>query len=260
MLVWRAFAAVVAAAAPWTPARADDPSKTPGDQQRPRFEFWSGAQAHRHVWSIYSGATVAPFGAVQEDGVRLRLITGYGADRYSGPRAVGVGSKIITFEGAGSFADVLVGYHRQLGGLTVKAFGGITVADRQVVPDDPETVIRGTGLGGKAALETWWNLGEAAWTSLDLSWGSLHQSYAARTRLGWRLTPAFSAGLEVGAAGNVECDIGRAGGFVRYEWASGEVSASAGATNDKLRDGSGALLSATAAGTPFAMVSWLTRF
>lgn len=239
---------------------ADDGSRAQGDLERPRFEFWSGAQAYDHVWSLYSGTTVALFGAVQDDGVRLRLVAGYGADRYSGPRAVGAGSQIVKFEGTGSFADVLVGYHRQLGALTVKAFAGVTAADRQIRPNDPEAVIHGAGLGGKAALETWWNLGDRAWTSLDLSWGSLHRSYAARARLGWRFTPALSAGLEAGAAGNVECDIVRIGGFVRYELASGEISVSGGASDDKLLDGNGGLLSAGQAGTPFAMVSWLTRF
>jgi hypothetical protein len=48
------------------------------------------------------------------------------------------------------------------------------------------------------------------------------------------------------------------GGFVRYELASGEISISAGASNDKLRDSG--LLSAAQASAPFAMLSWLTRF
>jgi hypothetical protein len=102
--------------------------------------------------------------------------------------------------------------------------------------------------------------GRQAWTSVDLSWGSLYQSYAGRARFGWRFMPALSAGLEAGAVGNVECDIVRVGGFVRYELASGEISVSGGASNDKVRDGSGGLLSAAQAGAPFAMLSWLTRF
>jgi hypothetical protein len=71
--------------------------------------------------------------------------------------------------------------------------------------------------------------------------------------------PALSAGLEAGAVGNLECDIVRVGGFVRYELASGEISLSGGASNDKVREGAG-LLSAAQASAPFAMVSWLTRF
>jgi hypothetical protein len=189
--------------------------------------------AYSHVWSAYSGTTAAPFAGIQEDGVRLRLVAGYGADSYSGPRAVGAGSQIIKFNGTASFADALLGYHKQLGPLTLKVFAGLTATDRQIRPDDPETVIHGLGFGGKVALETWWNVGDQAWTSVDLSWGSLYQSYAARARLGWRFMPALSAGLEAGAVGNLECDIVRVGGFVRYELASG--GSLRRRSNDKLR-------------------------
>ena len=112
------------------------------------------------------------------------------------------------------------------GPVTVKAFAGLAAAQYRVEPDDPETTIRGPGLGGKAALETWWNISDRAWSSVDVSWSSLHDSYAARARLGWRFLPALSAGLEAGGAGNRECDIVRLGGFLRYEWESGELSAS----------------------------------
>jgi hypothetical protein len=259
-LIWGACAAAVAATAVGSPSRADD---TDTVTHPPRFEFWAGAQAYTHVWSVYSGTTIAPFGAVQEDGLRLRLVTGYGADSYSGPRAVGMGSQIVKFDGTTAFADALVGYHKQLGPLTLKVFVGLTGADRDIRPDDPETGIRGLGFGGKAALETWLNLGDQAWTSLDLSWGSLYQSYAGRARLGWRFMPtlsALSAGLEAGAVGNVECDIIRVGAFVRYELATGEISVSGGAANDRWRDGGVGLLSTARGSTPFGMVSWLTRF
>jgi hypothetical protein len=53
------------------------------------FELWAGAQAFKHAWSLYSGATVAPFASIQQDGLRLRVVGGYGAYTYAGPRAVG---------------------------------------------------------------------------------------------------------------------------------------------------------------------------
>lgn len=225
----------------------------------PHFELWAGAQALAHAWSVYSGLTAAPFSSIQHDGVRLRVVTGYGAYAYSGSRAAGVGSKTVTFKGEAPFADLLVGYHTQLGPLTLKAFAGVALAEYRMVPDDPETAIRGAGAGGKLALETWWTLSDRAWSSVDVSWVSLHASYAARARLGWRLSPVLSAGLEAGAAGNEECDIVRAAGFLRYEWAGGEVSASGGLSNDKLLRGSeGADLERSS--EPFVTLSWLTRF
>jgi hypothetical protein len=260
-LIWRALAALQLATASFilsSPADAED-SAASGEVSETHSEVWSGAQAYGHVWSLYSGAAVAPFGSIRDDGWRVRAVAGYGADRYSGPRAVGAGPPLVfTFKGTGSFADLLLGYHQQLGPVTLKAYAGVSLADRQVTPNDPESLIHGTGLGGKIALETWWNLSDQAWTSIDVSWGSLYRSYAGRARLGWRLTPALSLGLEAGAAGNLECDILRAGGFLRYEWTSGELSLSGGASNDKLLDSGGPAVARSS--TPFVTLSWLTRF
>jgi len=92
-----------------------------------------------------------------------------------------------------------------------------------------------------------------------LSWGTIHDTYGGRGRLGWRLLPTLSIGIEAGAAGNIECDIARAGGFLRYEWAAGEVSASAGWSNDKLLDGT-PVAGLAEASTPYASLAWLTKF
>ena len=250
-LIWRALAALATVAAPWTsapwsPAHAGDSSQARDDAERPRFEVWSGAQAYDRVWSLYSGSTVAPFGSVHEDGVRLRLVAGYSADSYA---------HLVKLPVMGAFAEALVGYHMQRGPLTLKVFARVMAADKAAGASGDSTA----DFGGKVALETWWNVGDTAWTSVDLSWGSLDQSHAGRARLGWRLSPALSAGLESGAAGSVEYEVVRAGAFVRYEWASGEISVSGGATHDDVRDGIGGLRSA-AWTTHFATVSWLTRF
>jgi hypothetical protein len=251
-LGWQVGATLCAAVGILAPVNADEGGH-PENQSRPaRFEFWSGAEGHRRAWSIYAGTTAAPFGAIQEDGVRVRIVGGYGTDSYSGTGGV-------EFKGTTSFADALLGYHSQLGPLTVKVFAGLTAADRQIRPADPAANIHGTGLGGKVQLETWWNLGDRAWTAVDLSWGSLHQSYAGRARLGWRLLPELSAGIEAGAVGDVDCGIVRAAAFVRYELAGGEMSVSGGVANDRLLDGK-VSPSAAGASTPFAMLSWLTRF
>jgi hypothetical protein len=239
------------------PARSADAG---GDaRSAPRVELYSGAEAFRHAWSLYTGATFAPFGSILEDGLRLRAAGGYGAYTYSGARAVGPTSQIIDFGGEAGFAEFLVGYHKQLGSWSFKLYGGGTLSQHHVSPDDPETVIRGQGLGGKVVLESWWDMTERSWTSLDLSWASLYDSYSARARLGWRLLPSLSAGLEAGASGNVEGDIARLGAFVRYEWAGGELAVSGGIANDALLEGAGNPDIAEAS-VPYATLSWLMRF
>jgi hypothetical protein len=222
-------------------------------------EAYAGAEAFRHAWSLYSGATFAPFGSILADGLRLRAVGGYGAYSYSGRRAVGPGAQVIDFDGEASFGELLVGYHKRMGRLSLKLYGGVTLSQHQLTPDDPETVIRGAGLGGKAVLESWLDIDERVWTSLDLSWASLYDGYSVRGRLGWRLTPALSAGLEAGAGGNVEGNIARLGAFVRYEWAGGELALSGGIANDALLEGVGNPAVADAS-VPYATLSWLTRF
>jgi hypothetical protein len=261
-LVWGAIACCVVA----TELCAEDRDQPDSDWGQTEvtpsvshFELWAGAQAFKHAWSLYSGTTVAPFAGIQQDGLRLRMVGGYGAYNYAGPRAVGVGSQTVNFKGNVAFTDVLVGYHKQLETLTIKVFAGVTTAQYRVQPDDPETTIRGPGLGGKAALEAWWTMSDRAWSSVDVSWASLHATYAARGRLGWRIVPTLSAGLEVGGAGNRECDIVRVGGFLRYEWESGELSASGGLSGDKVWQGAGRSDLAQSS-APFATLSWLARF
>jgi hypothetical protein len=204
-------------------------------------EAWSGAETFQHVWSVYAGATVAPFGSVRDDGFRLRSVLGY-AD---------YGAGIMVF------GDLLIGYHKQLGPVTIKVFGGLTVSEHASGPVDLLLALQGTEYGGKGALEAWWSITDQAWASADLSFGSTHMDYGGRIRMGWRLWPELSAGLEAGSGGTAEPDLerdtARIGGFLRYEWATGEVSISGGwaAAGTWLeRDGPAA----------FGTVSLLTRF
>jgi len=209
----------------------------------------------RDAWSVYSSMTVAPFGALSEDGLRLRTTGGYGAFRHTTVRPSGGGGQLIKFRGSVSFGDLLVGYHQQLGGLTLMPYAGAMATRYVIDPFDPEAHVQGTGVGGKGVLETWWTFSEQAWASLDLSYRSLHETYAGRLRLGWRFISVVSAGLEVAADGNSDGDSGRVGGFLRYEWVDGEISASAG----MLTDWAGMEKIDTRGGA-YATVSWLNRF
>lgn len=243
-----AFALCCAAGAGRSVA-GDSPRAAPWPEAK--YEAWVGAEAFEHNWSVYSGVTVSPFAGIQADGLRLRAVLGYAAYSYA--------PGTLKFHGRVGFGDLLLGYHRRFGPVTLKVFGGLSLADR--ASDDPFSSIDGTGWGGKAVAEAWWDINDHVWTSLDLSWASLHDSYdriySSRVRLGWRVLPALSTGLEVGAAGNDDCDIGRLGGFIRYEWAGGELSFSGGLSNENT--GAGGPFRGDSNG-PFVTLSWLMRF
>lgn len=199
-------------------------------------EAWAGAEAFGRIWSLYTGTTVALFAPLSTDGLRLRAVAGYGDYRT----------------GTVGFADFLLGYHAQLGTFTIKVFGGAMLANHNAT--DPFFKMAGTDLGAKGVVETWWNVTDEIWLNTDFAYGSLHDTYMARMRLGWRLTPELSLGLEGGAAGSLATDIARAGAFLRYEWASGEVTISGGVA----REGFDLVWDDTTGA--YATLSVLTRF
>jgi hypothetical protein len=217
-----------------SPAQADAPKGPDALAPQPRLELWSGGQAVGAMWSAYGGASWAPLGSIREDGFRLRATLGTGG--YDG--------------GMVAFADVLIGYHKQLGPVTLKVFGGLTLAEH--LPTEPTSMLVGTALGPKGLVETWWTVTDKTWAALDLAVALPHMhlayahltpqadpsriDYAGRIRLGWRLWPELSVGFEGGAGGPLaptlqatrQNGMAHAGGFLRYEWAGGEVSVSGG--------------------------------
>ena len=102
--------------------------RRPNSQAPPAFEVWAGAEVFHQVWSLYAGGTYAPFGSVRKDGFRVRAVAGYGAYSYASPRWTGASTQALEFHGTTSFADLLAGYHKQLGPLTIKFLAGLTVA------------------------------------------------------------------------------------------------------------------------------------
>jgi hypothetical protein len=183
---------------------------TRGAPAQPHFEYWVGAQAFEQSWSVYSGMTAAPFGSIQQDGLRLRFNAGYGQYDYSGPRATASGTEtVIDFRGSFSFADALIGYHKQNGPLTLKLFAGFTTEGTSIEPFDAEANFEGSRYGAKAVAEAWWDLAPTSWASLDLAVSSLDRSYSSRGRLGWRVAPAVSIGIEA-ATFSREATNGRA--------------------------------------------------
>jgi hypothetical protein len=226
-------------------AVADDTASAPAGEP-PRVEAWSGVVAFQRFRSGYAGATWAPFGGIREDGFRLRGVVGYGS--YDGDYGTG----------AVAFGDLLIGYHKQLGPLTIKVLGGITIGEDQPPPSPGKAPPPVTDLGGKGVLEAWWNMTDQAWTSLDASLGTTDWDIGSRIRVGWRFWPELSVGIEGGSGGTLaptfEFDASRVGAFVRYEWATGEISISGGVAFYETKP------EWEGAPGPFGTVSVLTRF
>lgn len=214
-------------------------------------EMFAGADVCKNSWITYSGVTVAPYGHIHADGWRLRAGGGYGRYDYEKLDGPAGAAATRTFDADTYFADLMVGYQSQFGPVTAKIFVGAAAIGHRVTPLDDENIVVGDDFGFKAATELWINLGPIAWASLDVAYTTAHETLTSRARLGYRIVPAVSVGLEAGL--NVdeqgECrmnkgcatlnldntepatyyDYSQIGVFTRYEWQGGEISVSAGA-------------------------------
>ena len=225
------------------------------------YEVWSGADVSTHVWLIYSGATLAPFSDMHEDGLRLRAAGGYGQYQYVN------NSKHEKFQADTNFTDALIGYLKRMGPLTAKAFIGISAIDHIIEPYDIDNNVKGAEFGLKGVIELWLNIDNNAWASLDLAWAQAHNTRSVRTRIGYRVWPNLSIGLEAGinideqahhkitkyeyydAEPDTALDYARGGAFARYEWCGGEISVSGGLLGDFTEHTS-----------PYATVNWIKQF
>lgn len=199
------------------------------EKYEPTQEIWAGADVTSSSWAAYSGLTAALLGPLSADGWRVRAVGGYGGYSYDGPFG--------KVDGTFAFYDVLVGYHVQWGALTVKAFAGVASEDHTLLDFDPENTVVGSDLGGKALVETWWEIDAARWASLDLSYSTVHGGrYAARGRFGYRVMENLSLGIEAAAMGGGKLGDGRVGAFARYAWSSGEISLASGLSDRVDRD------------------------
>jgi hypothetical protein len=226
-----------------TPASAD-PTAEPGWR-----EVWSGADVGSHVWLLYSGVTVAPHSNVFEDGIRLRVAGGYGGYSYVGERR----GQLVAFTAETAYAEAFVGYLKRLGPVTAKAFVGIAAIEHDVSPIDPDNPVQGQEVGPKLVTELWINMGASAWSSIDLSWTTAHQTSAARLRSGYRVWGDASLGIEAAINANDMGEDARAGMFARYAWNGGEVSLAGGYSGRFLDD-------AQALRDPYLTANWLTQF
>ncbi|MFN3746205.1 MAG: cellulose biosynthesis protein BcsS [Hyphomicrobiaceae bacterium] len=215
------------------PAHAEEP---------PTVEVSGGGEIGGHVWSAQTNTTVALAAwlsdipkSIREDGWRLRAGAGYW--EYARRQTIwisGLGEQSVRRKRTGSFADVLLGYQAGFGALTLKVFAGGAYANEQRLINGEDEGATGPLTEAKVLAESWYDFTPNTFGQLDAGWTSRLDAITARGRLGYRLTPNVSLGPEVGywsAARELEAgrdEVVRYGGFVRHEWAGGEVSLSAG--------------------------------
>jgi hypothetical protein len=187
-------------------------SEALADPDQPPTEYFTGFEVSDNYASGYVGAGYA-FGKAgyAAPGFRLRAVGAYGRYDYQGSLFLDGAAQPTTFDGQDAFAAALIGYEFRPGRLIVKLFAGIEGEDQHIVPHDPNNSVQGSALGLRLQAESWLDLSARSFFSVDASYGTAFQDYWSLARLGYRLTPRFSLGLEGGALGNEEYAAGRGG-------------------------------------------------
>lgn len=210
-------------------------------------ETWSGIEIFGSNHAVYSGTTWSPDGA-SLDGVRLRFVSGQSdylfSDEFGAGRAVR------------PFAELTAGYQWQMGAVTLKLFAGAAAAVDLRAPADVLGWWTRKEMGLKGSLETWWTINPVWWASFDGGVGSRDAAIWTRLRVGARLRPDLSLGLESGHAGSLSSGAisPRAGVFASWHWASGEIAVAGGIAR------TGSVTGASDPDAKYATVLWLRRF
>lgn len=218
-----------------SPAVAEEPVEILKKPEYGWAQVWTGADAMRDVWLIYSGVTLAPWSAhIHEPGWRLRATTGYGEYAY---RLMDAAAGPLE-TGHVAYGTAQAGYQWRLGELTAKVFGGLAYIDHMVRPTASKGHLVGADWGPRADVELWYNFSPTQWTSLNASFTTAHDTASLRWRYGVRLWDFLSVGPEIRLDTNASLyeswgDVfheyeGRAGAFAAASWNGYELSVAAG--------------------------------
>ncbi len=196
------------------------------------YQVWSGIEATGNAVSTYAGITAAPFGSIKKDGLRLRFSSGIARYTYKTDAMIFGRLEKQWIMGDATFGDLLLGYQKQIGPATLKAFIGASFSDHILEPGDSKNPVSGQSYGAKSSLEVWFNHSDRIWSAANLNYTTAHHAFTGQVKLGYTINKRFALGLFAGAYGNAEFTGGRGGGLVRFTWISTEIALSGGLSGD----------------------------
>jgi hypothetical protein len=175
--------------------------------------------------------TIAPFGSLDQSGMRIRLAGLGGVYSYISGQA-GLGRVRGTLED-GSF---MAGYEWVMKKATVAVYGGADVMNSSLSPDDPYNPAKGLRAGFKMGVEAYVTPTDFTMISGVASYSTNNNSYYGRLKFGMALAERLYIGPEVVALGDNFFQQWRFGGHVSgIRFGILQMGASAGFLNDRVR-------------------------
>jgi hypothetical protein len=171
-----------------------------------RAFVFSGVDAGRNSTFVWAGATAIPFGTLVEDGLRLRIMGGFGSyDYHTSATAGGTNSGRI------SSGELMAGYHKSFGAAVVTGYLGLDVKHYSLQYADPANPESGTHAGIKAMIELYARTAASWFVTAYGNISSVFGNYSARAALHHELMPGLALGVEGALLGDRRYDEQRAG-------------------------------------------------
>lgn len=177
-------------------------------QSSPKAAVFSGASVSHNSWFAYTGTVVGLGTTLDKSGFLARVFAGYGKFDYA---TTGVAGGSV--DGSATKVDLSPGYQFVLPLGTLSVYAGADYVDTSLSPGDPLNSTAGAKWGAFGQGEFATNASVPFFFGAIGKYSSANDEYWTRTRLGGRLQ-GLTIGPEFIAAGNVEYDEKRVGGFV----------------------------------------------
>ena len=205
----------------------------PVQAQQQHFELFGGADVTNHSWFLYKGGVVSPFGDINETGVLVRGLIGYGEYEYGTRFPGAVGGIPTNVDGEVTSFEIMGGYQFAGPNTVVKVFAGYHGQDHDLSPNDVRNPVRGGEDGAKFQGEIYQNLSDSLWASAVGYYSTSFDSYWTRGRLGLNIAPNITVGPEAGIFGNDRHDQWRVGAFGRMAMGNSSIAVNAGFADDR---------------------------
>ena len=167
-----------------------------------RMFVFSGVDVGRDSAFGWTGVEGAPFGRLEEDGLRIRVSGGKGRYRYRTASEKN-GSDVAS-------GELLAGFHRKYANSGVTLYVGPQIEHQRLTEHDRD----GTEFGLKAALELYARLDPLRLVNASASASTVKRAYHARAALLREISPALAIGVEAAVYGDARYVEPRGGLFV----------------------------------------------
>lgn len=156
-----------------------------------RSYFYSGVDVARDTSYGWAGAAWSPFGAMHEEGFRLRAQGGGGRYSYRTDAVPGGWNNASKVEG-----EVLAGWQFLEGGHALAVYGGVNLRQDTLDRPDPSNRDQGSHVGIKGVVE-WFHRPAPDWVASAAAGASTADETASlRAGLGRKLTDKVELGTE----------------------------------------------------------------